>query len=125
MKNEKTNYYSYSSAENNEIRKIREKYENKDKEESKIEKLRRLDKSVNSIATSVSVAVGIIGVLVLGFGMSCVLVWMDSMFAVGIVSGIIGMVIIILAHPVYKFVAEKRKKRITPEILSLTDELMK
>lgn len=125
MKNEKTNYYSYSSAENNEIRKIREKYETKDKEESKIEKLRRLDKSVNSIATSVSIAVGIIGVLVLGFGMSCVLVWMDSMFAVGIVSGIIGMVIIIMAYPVYKFVAEKRKKKITPEILSLTDELMK
>lgn len=125
MKNEKTNYYSYSSAENNEIRKIREKYETKDKEESKIEKLRRLDKSVSSIATSVSIAVGIIGVLVLGFGMSCVMVWMESMFAVGIVSGIIGMVIIILAYPVYKFVAEKRKKKITPEILSLTDELMK
>ncbi len=125
MKKENTNYYSYSAAENNEIRKIREKYEYPDKKETKIEKLRKLDKSVQSTATCVSLVIGIIGTLVLGFGMSCALVWAEKLFVLGIITGIIGMVIIALAYPAYKVVAEKRRKKIAPEILRLTDELMK
>lgn len=37
MKDENTNYYSYSAAENSEIRKIREKYENADHKDSKVD----------------------------------------------------------------------------------------
>lgn len=125
MKNEKTNYYSYSSAENNEVRRIREKYECSDKKESKLEKLRRLDKSVTSKATAVSVTVGIIGTLLLGFGMSCALVWAETLFVLGIITGIVGIAIVALAYPVYKAVAEKMRKKVSPEIIRLADELMK
>ena len=125
MKNEKTNYYSYSSAENNEVRRIREKYECSDKKESKLEKLRRLDKSVTSKATAVSVTVGIIGTLLLGFGMSCALVWAETLFVLGIITGIVGIAIVALAYPVYKAVAEKMRKKVAPEIIRLADELMK
>ena len=74
---------------------------------------------------AVSLTVGIIGALILGFGMSCVMVWTDKMFVPGIIFGIIGIVISALAYPIYKIKAEKKRKEIVPLILNLTDELIK
>ena len=47
------------------------------------------------------------------------------MFIPGIVIGIIGLLITALAHPIYKVIAEKKRKEIAPIILKLTDELIK
>ena len=44
---------------------------------------------------------------------------------VGIIAGVAGMVLIALAYPVYNHVLKHERKRIAPEILRLTDELMK
>ena len=60
--------YTYSAKDQEEIRSIRQKYV--PREEDKMERLRRLDRSVAVKARAWSVAVGILGVLVLGFGMS-------------------------------------------------------
>lgn len=125
MKEKKTYSYSYSAAENREIKKIREKYTEPNERETKLEQLRRLDESVTKSAMAVSLTVGILGALILGFGMSCVMVWSDKMFVPGIVLGIIGIVISVLAYPIYKIKAEKKRKEIAPLILKLTDELMK
>lgn len=124
MNEKKTNYYSYSAAQNNEIKRIREKYELPDEKESKLDQLRRLDASVYKSATIVSVTVGIIGTLILGLGMSCAMVWADKLFFPGIIIGIIGIIIVILAYPLYKLMSEKKRKEVAPIILSLTDELM-
>lgn len=123
MNEKKTYSYSYSAAENKEIKKIREKYTSPDEREARLEQLRRLDASVHNKAAILSLIVGIIGALILGFGMSCVLVY--DWFAVGIAVGIIGLIITILAYPIYKIKAEKLRKEIAPAILKLTDELMK
>ncbi len=122
--NEKQTYtYSYSAAENKEIKKIREKYTEPDEKEAKLEQLRKLDASVHNKSAVIALAVGIIGALILGFGMSCIMVY--DLFAIGIVVGIIGLIITILAYPIYKIKAEKLRKKTAPAILKLTDELMK
>ena len=43
----------------------------------------------------------------------------------GIVVGIVGMVLVGLAYPVYNRVLKTERQRIAPEILRLTDELMR
>ena len=124
--NEKKKYsYSYSAQENKEIKRIREKYTEPSERETKLEQLHRLDESVTKSAMAVSLTVGILGALILGFGMSCIMVWSEKMFVPGIIFGIIGIIISVLAYPIYKIKAEKKRKEIAPLILKLTDELIK
>lgn len=124
--NEKKKYsYSYSAQENKEIKRIREKYTEPSERETKLEQLHRLDESVTKSAQAVSLTVGILGALILGLGMSCIMVWSDKLFVPGIIFGIIGIIISALAYPIYKIKAEKKRKEIAPLILKLTDELIK
>ncbi|MBQ8814396.1 MAG: hypothetical protein IJZ85_07880 [Lachnospiraceae bacterium] len=122
-KNSDTFNYTYSAGEQEEIKKIRQKY--MPKELDKMEQLRRLDQSVTRKGTSVSIIVGTIGALILGLGMSCAMVWAGVLFFPGIVIGIIGMGVTALAYPVYIHITKKERERVAPEILRLTEELMK
>lgn len=123
--------FTYSAKEQEEVQRIRQKYQ--PKEENKMEKLRRLDASVTSKATVVSLVLGIMGALVLGSGMSLIMtnigsvIGLQGAFAMvmGIVIGIIGIVSLACAYPVYTHIVKKERERIAPEILRLTDELMK
>lgn len=115
--------YNYSASQQAEIRKIREKYI--PKEETKIEQLRRLDESTTKSGMIVSLTVGIISTLVMGFGMCCTMVWTESLFIPGIVIGVIGMAGIAAAYPLYLHITKKRREKVAPEIMRLTDELMK
>ena len=115
--------YTYSSKEQTEIKKIREKY--CAKEESKLEQLRRLDASVTKKGTIVSLIVGIIGSLIFGTGMTYVTIGNENMFLIGVLIGIIGLIMIICAYPLYNQIIKKEREKLAPEILKLTDELMK
>lgn len=115
--------YTYSAKEQDELKKIRQKYI--PKEEDKMEQLRRLDRSVYEKSTMVSIILGVVGALSLGIGMCCAMVWQGMWFIPGIIIGVIGIGIVTLAYPVYNHVVKKERKKITPEILRLTDELMK
>lgn len=44
---------------------------------------------------------------------------------VGIAVGIFGIVLVSLAYPIYNRIVKKERERIAPEIIRLTDELMK
>lgn len=123
MENKETFSYTYSAKQQEEIKKIREKYA--PKEADKMEQLRRLDESVTRKGTIISIIVGIIGALVLGVGMCCTMVWADSLFAVGIVVGIVGIAAVCAAYPLFNYVTKKEREKIAPEIIRLTDELMK
>ena len=123
LENKETFSYTYSAKQQEEIKKIREKYA--PKEPDKMELLRRLDESVTRKGTTISLIVGIIGALVMGFGMSCCMVWADKFFVLGIIVGIIGIALVCAAYPIYNFVVKKERAKIAPEILRLTDELMK
>ena len=115
--------YTYSAKEQAEIKRIRSKYT--PKEENKMEHLQRLDASATQKATMYAIIVGVIGALILGAGMSCCLVWTNSLLIPGIVIGIIGMAVLAVAYPLYNRTLKKERERIAPEILRLTDELMK
>lgn len=126
--------YTYSAKEQAEIRKIREKYEKKKQaEESAMERLRRLDRSVTSLAQGIALTVGILGVLLLGFGMSLVMSELSVMLSLsaeaamlwGVVLGLVGGVAAGLAYPVYNAVCKHRRNVLAPEILRLSDELLK
>ncbi len=123
--NNKPNHYSYSAAENKEIKQIREKYESEKKELSKLEMLRKLDKSVTSKAAAFSLTIGVIGVLILGLGLSFILVWAETLFWAGVITGIFGVLIMITAYPVFRTIYERKRKEVAPQIIKLTDELMK
>ncbi|MBP1572458.1 MAG: hypothetical protein J6A55_01485 [Oscillospiraceae bacterium] len=122
MKNNESFIYTYSAKEQEEIKKIREKY--LPKEPNNMERLRRLDKSVTNKSTIASLVAGIIGTLIMGIGMCCCLVWTDY-FVAGIIIGAVGIAVLSIAYPLYSYITKKERERIAPEIIRLTDELMK
>lgn len=122
-KQNSTFQYTYSAKEQAEIKRIRSKYI--PKEENKLEQLQRLDACATQKATMYAIIVGVIGALILGTGMSCCMVWAETLFLPGIVVGVVGMAIVAAAYPLYNRVLKKERERIAPQILRLTDELMK
>ena len=122
--NKKSFQYTYSAEQQEELLRIQEKYRIKKPEENKMEQLRRLDNSVTKGATTVSLIIGIVSCLVMGAGMSFVMAF-ENRLLLGIVIGVVGIAWIISAYPVYCYIAKKQRKRVAPEILRLTEELMK
>ena len=113
--------YTYSAKQQDEIKRIRQKYI--PREEDKMEQLRRLDESATKPGMIASIAVGIASTLILGTGMSCVMVWADY-FVLGIIIGVIGMAGVALAFPLFNAITKKHREKIAPEIKKLSDELM-
>ena len=125
--------YTYSAKEQAELKKIREKYTAPTEAEDKMERLRRLDASVTNTAQTVALTMGIIGALILGLGMSFCMTDLgeilgshrDMSMIVGIVIGVFGAIFAGLAYPIYNAIVKAKRKKIAPEIIRLTDELMK
>lgn len=115
--------YTYSAKQQEEVKKIRDKYVIQ--EGDKMEQLRRLDQSVSQKSTMYSIVVGVIGALILGVGMCCCLVWQGIWFIPGIIIGIIGIAMVGCAYPIYNHITKKEREKIAPEIIRLSDELMK
>lgn len=126
MSNEQKNEvfsYSYSARQQAEIRKIREKYT--PRETDNMTRLKQLDEGVNRKATTAALTIGIPSCLLLGLGMSCCMVWGGAWFVPGILIGLLGMLGSALAYPAYQRILKKERERIAPEIIRLTDELLK
>lgn len=123
--------YTYSAVEQDEIRKIREKYQ--PKIEDDMSKLRKLDAEVTNKATMNSLVIGIIGALIMGTGMSFVMTDLGMVFGlqgninlvVGIIIGVVGIVLAGAAYPMYVKVLKREREKAAPEILRLTEELIK
>ena len=96
-------------------------------------RLRYLDAGVTKKAQAVALVLGILGTLILGSGMSLFMSNLGAMLGLdgtlamllGVSVGAVGCVLVGLAYPVYHLVLTRARKRIAPEILRLTDELMK
>ena len=125
--------YTYSAREQAELKRIRDKYTAPAEVEDKMARLRRLDASVTRSAQTVALVFGVIGTLLLGFGMSLVMTELSEILAlsgneamlVGITVGVVGGVLAGLAYPIYCAIAKVKRKKLAPEIIRLTDELMK
>ena len=123
--------YTYSAKEQDEIKRIRQKYQSQ--EEDSMTRLRKLDAAATSKATVIALVLGIVGALILGMGMSLIMTDLASLLGmtgmtnmvVGIIAGVSGIILAALAYPVYSKVLEREREKIAPEILRLTDELMK
>ncbi len=121
--------YTYSAKDKEEIDRIRQKY-TIDAHEDKLRQLHDLDASVQNRASAASIAVGVVGSLIMGLGMSVVMTEIGQIMGlglyatpVGIIIGIAGLAAAICAYPIYRTVSERRKKQIAPKILALLDEL--
>lgn len=128
MENKEGFSFIYSAAQQQEVDEIRKKY--LPQEEDRMEQLRKLHAIPSQKAQAGSIAVGVIGTLILGTGMSLFMTDLGAalgMFSMvlGIMAGIAGMLLIALAYPVYNRVLKRERRKIAPEILKLTDELMK
>lgn len=113
--------YTYSPAQQAELKRIRAKY--LPPEENKMEQIRRLDARVYNKACILSLVVGILGALILGAGLSLCLVWQS--YVVGILVSALGVLACLPAYPIYQHVTQKEREKVAPEILRLTEELMK
>lgn len=132
MNDKNTFSYTYSSAEQEEIKRIREKYKKKPADnEDAMQRLRRMDAAVTKRASAVALTLGVVGTLTLGGGMSLIMTDIATTLSpavalpLGIGIGLLGMAMALLALPVYNRIVRKERERIAPEILRLTDELMK
>lgn len=113
--------YTYSAPQQSEVQKIREKY--LPKEVSKLDQLRALDAGVTKRGTAVSLVHGMLYTLILGLGMSCCIVWAESLFFPGVVIGCVGLAGVAATYPIYNRIVKQDRERITPEILRLTEEI--
>ena len=123
MEQKETFAYTYSAPQQEEIKQIRAKY--LPQEPDKMEQLRRLDQAVSRRAMSWGLAVGILSCLILGTGMSCCLEGAPTLFIPGIVIGILGLIGMALAYPVYQHTLKIQRQKLAPEILRLSEELLK
>ena len=120
--------YTYSAERQQEIEAIRKKY--LPKEEDKMATLRRLHSIPTQKAQAASIAIGVLGTLILGTGMSLCMTELGAVLGhlammIGILVGILGLVMVALAYPLYNHVRKKERQRIAPEILRLSEELLK
>ena len=128
MENKEGFNFTYSAAQQQEVEDIRKKY--LPKEEDKMEQLRKLHAIPTQKAQAASLAVGIIGALIMGTGMSLAMTEIGAALGslamvLGIAVGLVGMVLVALAYPLYNRVLKKQREKIAPEILRLSDELLK
>ena len=128
MENNNSFEYTYSAQQQKEVEEIRRKY--LPKEENKMEQLRRLHAIPTQKAQAASIAMGVIGALILGTGMSLCMTEIGAALgglamAIGILAGLVGMILSALAYPTYTRIKKKEREKIAPEILKLTDELIR
>ena len=128
MENKEGFNFTYSAAQQQEVEDIRKKY--LPKKEDKMEQLRMLHGIPTKKAQTVSLVVGILGALIMGTGMSLAMTEIGAALGslamvLGIAVGLVGMVLVALAYPLYNRVLKKQREKIAPEILRLSDELLK
>ena len=116
--------YSYSAKEGAEIQAIKKRYQ--PKENDKLSQLRRLDEKVQSAGMIEALCTGIISALVFGFGLClCLDVFGNGVLnmVIGVLVGLVAMVGMGWAYPLYCRLQKKEKEKYTPQILELIAEL--
>lgn len=117
------NYSAPTTQERKEIESIRNSYLNpQQKEKTKLDILRSLDWKVKNIPCIWALAIGIIGLLIFGLGMTMILEW--SLLVWGIVVCVISCAPIILAYPIYNILTKRMREKYSEEIIKLSEELL-
>ncbi|MGM9627645.1 MAG: hypothetical protein ACI3V4_06100 [Faecousia sp.] len=128
MENNQSFEFTYSAERQQEVEAIRKMY--LPKEEDKMKQLRRLHSIPTQKAQAASIAIGVLGTLILGTGMSLCMTDLGAALGhlamvIGILVGVLGLAMVAMAYPLYNIVLRKERQRIAPEILRLSEELLK
>lgn len=115
--------YNYSAAKNKEVENIRKKY--LPREESKIEILKRLDRKVQNAGIIESLCFGVIGALLFGIGMCFGLDALKGEDWLALVFCLVGTAVMIPAYPIYRRISSNTRQKLAPEILRLSEEIIK
>ena len=116
--------YNYSAKENEEISAIREKYVPRG--ETKLDEMKKLDGKVKSAGMIEALCIGIIGSLIFGLGMCFAMqvLGTGALFTVlGVIIGILGAAVMIVAYPIYRKINDKAKEKYSGRILELISEI--
>ena len=128
MENKDRFSFTYSAQQQKEVEAIRKKY--LPQETDKMDQLRKLHAIPTKKARAASLTIGIIGALIMGTGMSLAMTEIGAALGslamiLGIAVGLVGVVLAALAYLLYNRVLKKQREKIAPEILRLSDELLK
>ena len=128
MENNQSFEFTYSAERQQEVEAIRKMY--LPKEEDKMKQLRRLHSIPTQKAQAASIAIGVLGTLILGTGMSLCMTDLGAALGhlamvIGILVGVLGLAMVAMAYPLYNIILRKERQRIAPEIMRLSEELLK
>ena len=111
------------------VQKIRTQYT--EKQHTELDALKELDAKVKRPANVFAYTYGSIGAVVMGAGMSLVMtdiaqtVGIANPMLYGIIIGVIGMGMALSTYPIYKKMLNARKRKYVPEILKLSEKIVK
>ena len=111
------------------VQKIRTQYT--EKQHTELDELKALDAKVKKPANVFAYTYGSAGAIVMGAGMSLVMtnigatIGLASAMVPGIVVGVAGMGMALTTYPIYKKILNGRKKKYAPEILALSEKIVK
>ena len=111
------------------VQKIRTQYT--EKQHTELDELKALDTKVKKPAHVFAYTYGSLSAIVMGSGMSLVMTEIGTMIGLratvvpGIVIGVVGMVMALTTYPIYKKMLSNRKKKFAPQIMELSDRLLK
>lgn len=112
-----------SINEKNYLEKLIKNYQ--EKEITKIDELKALDQKVKTPANIFAYIFGIIGALVLGFGMCVAMeIILAGYFWIGIVVGVFGIIMVSINYLIYKKILNSRKHKYSNKIIELSKSLL-
>lgn len=125
MNNAKNNFnYSYTAltqTEKQEIESIKAKYETHESSAEVLE-LKKLDNKVKRTPRAVALTIGILGTLIFGTGFSMILEWNLMLF--GSIVAILGIILVIIAYPIYNRLRGRLKKKYGKKIIKLSEQIL-
>lgn len=128
MENNENNTFSYtytalSENERKEVNNIKNRYvKQNDAPDGKIKRLRKMDAMVRTTAKIIGLSLGVVGVLIFGTGLACVLEW--NLWVLGICLMVGGCLPVAFAYPVHNLVQSICAKKYGAEIVRLSDEIL-
>ena len=111
------------------VQKIRSEYT--EKQYTELDALKALDAKVKKPANVFAYTYGSVSAIIMGAGMSLVMteigaaIGLVSTMVPGIAIGVVGMGMALSTYPIYKKMLSARKKKYAPEILKLSEKIMK
>ena len=105
------------------VRNIKKNYE--EKEDSNLIKLKKLDRKAKLPSIIFGYTFGIIGALIMGFGMSIIFgSILSNMLVLGYIFGVLGLLLISINYPIYKSIYNKSKNKYRNDIIELSNAIL-